>query len=488
MTEAAAQFITPVTMQALSNRPVYTSQWDAREPNNMPHINLSREADAIARRACSADFMAKLVHGRADELLSLMCLARPIERGAAAARAGDEPRDVGPPGDAAQHGAAARRRRAHARRGQRRPGLRRDRRRPHAGAGRAAATTLIAFFQPKLLAGKQVLVTAGPTFEAIDPVRGITNLLERQDGLRDRPRRARSRRRGHAGRRAGEPGDAARGAPHRRQVRARDARRDARRGASARHLHRHRRGGRLAAGGAPSRRSRRTAPAARRASASPRTPTSSPPSRAAAAAAPVLRRLRRREPRPGGACARPSGCARGVPLLVGNIGPATFGRDDNALLLVDATASGNCRAPPSSHWRARWSRRSRAPASRRLSIGMPMTTIDVKILDPRMADQLPGLRNRRQRRPGPARLPRRAADLAPNAWQLVPTGIAIMAGPGLCGADPAALGAGPQARHRAGQPGRPDRQRLPGSADGELPGTAATRRSPCSRWSGSRSW
>ena len=78
MTEAAAQFITPVTMQALSNRPVFDSQWDARPENNMAHINLSREADAILIAPCSADFMAKLLHGRADDLLSLMCLARPI--------------------------------------------------------------------------------------------------------------------------------------------------------------------------------------------------------------------------------------------------------------------------------------------------------------------------------------------------------------------------------------------------------------------------
>jgi len=78
MTAAAEQFITPVTMQALSGRAVYDSQWDAREPNNMPHINLSREADAILIAPCSADFMAKLLHGRADDLLSLLCLARPI--------------------------------------------------------------------------------------------------------------------------------------------------------------------------------------------------------------------------------------------------------------------------------------------------------------------------------------------------------------------------------------------------------------------------
>ena len=76
MTDSAAQFITPVTLQALSGRPVFTSQWDAREDNNMAHINLSRQADAILVAPCSADFMARLLHGRADDLLALMCSAR----------------------------------------------------------------------------------------------------------------------------------------------------------------------------------------------------------------------------------------------------------------------------------------------------------------------------------------------------------------------------------------------------------------------------
>jgi phosphopantothenoylcysteine decarboxylase/phosphopantothenate--cysteine ligase len=107
MTEAAEHFITPVTMQALSNRPVYGSQWDTREPNNMAHINLGRESDAILIAPASADFMAKLLHGRADDLLSLMCLARPVERCAADRGAGHEPRDVGPPGHASQRRAAA---------------------------------------------------------------------------------------------------------------------------------------------------------------------------------------------------------------------------------------------------------------------------------------------------------------------------------------------------------------------------------------------
>jgi phosphopantothenoylcysteine decarboxylase / phosphopantothenate---cysteine ligase len=182
MTEAAAQFITPVTMQALSGRPVYTSQWDRRDPNNMPHINLSREADAILVAPCSADFMARLLHGAADELLSLMCLARPIDR---------VPLLLAP--------AMNREMWAH-------PATQRNMAQlsadgahilgvgtgfqacGEAGDGRMLEPPelledLIAFFQPKVLAGRKVLVTAGPTFEAIDPVRGVTNLSSGKMGF-----------------------------------------------------------------------------------------------------------------------------------------------------------------------------------------------------------------------------------------------------------------------------------------------------------------
>ncbi|MBS0450845.1 MAG: bifunctional phosphopantothenoylcysteine decarboxylase/phosphopantothenate--cysteine ligase CoaBC [Proteobacteria bacterium] len=174
MTEAATQFITPVTMQALSGRPVYVSQWDVREPNNMPHINLSREADAIVLAPCSADFIARLVQGRSDELLSLMCLARPIDRvplllapamnremwshpatlrnlaqvqadGAIALGVGTGAQACGETGDGRMLEPAE---------------LMED---------------IVAHFQPKVLAGQHVLVTAGPTFEAMDPIRGITN-------------------------------------------------------------------------------------------------------------------------------------------------------------------------------------------------------------------------------------------------------------------------------------------------------------------------
>lgn len=182
MTQAAEQFITPVTMQALSNRPVYGSQWDAREPNNMPHINLSREADAILVAPCSADFMAKLLHGRADELLSLMCLARPIAK---------VPLLLAPAMNREMwaHPATQRNMKQLAEDGATILGV---------GSGfQACGETgdgrmleppelledIVAFFAPKHLNGRRVLVTAGPTFEAIDPVRGITNLSSGKMGF-----------------------------------------------------------------------------------------------------------------------------------------------------------------------------------------------------------------------------------------------------------------------------------------------------------------
>ena len=174
MTEAACQFITPVTMQALSGRPVYTSQWDGREANNMPHINLSREADAIVLAPCSADFIARLVQGRADELLSLLCLARPIER---------VPLLVAPAMNREMwaHPATQRNLAQLQADGAVLLGVARgDQACGETGDGRMLEALeiteeVIAFFQPKTLRGQRVLVTAGPTFEAIDPVRGITN-------------------------------------------------------------------------------------------------------------------------------------------------------------------------------------------------------------------------------------------------------------------------------------------------------------------------
>jgi len=182
MTDAALQFITPVTMQALTGRPVYTSQWDARPAAGMAHIDLSREADAIVVAPASADFIAQLAQGRAGELLPLMCLARPLERC---------PLLVAPAMNLQMWAHPATQRNvaqivadgatllgpAHG-----------DQACGEVGDGRMLEAAelrdeLIAFFQPKVLAGRRVLITAGPTFEAIDPVRGITNLSSGKMGF-----------------------------------------------------------------------------------------------------------------------------------------------------------------------------------------------------------------------------------------------------------------------------------------------------------------
>jgi phosphopantothenoylcysteine decarboxylase/phosphopantothenate--cysteine ligase len=171
MTEAATQFVTPVTMQALSGNPVYTSQWDSTVANNMAHIELSRQADAIVIAPASADLMAKISLGLADDLLSTLCLARDCPlliapamnkqmwEHAATQRSAQRLHDDGIAllGPASGFQACG-----------------------EVGMGRMLepseiAEQVVAFFQKKSLMGKKVLITAGPTFEAIDPVRGITN-------------------------------------------------------------------------------------------------------------------------------------------------------------------------------------------------------------------------------------------------------------------------------------------------------------------------
>jgi phosphopantothenoylcysteine decarboxylase/phosphopantothenate--cysteine ligase len=174
MTDAATHFIGAVTMQALSGHPVYLDQWDGRIPNNMAHIDLTRDADAILVAPCSADFLFKLAHGATDDLLSTLCLARPnhvpllvapamnvemwekpaTQRNVAQLRV-DGVRIFGPAAGSQACG--------------------------ETGMGRMLEPhelleELVASFQPKVLQGKRVLITAGPTYEAIDPVRGITNL------------------------------------------------------------------------------------------------------------------------------------------------------------------------------------------------------------------------------------------------------------------------------------------------------------------------
>ncbi len=172
MTEGATHFVTPTTYQALSGRPVFTDQWDARMPNAMAHIDLSRQADCIVVAPASADFLARAAHGLADDLLTTMVLARdcpllvapamnrqmwenPATQRNVAQLAADGVTILGPASGEQACG--------------------------EVGAGRMLEPEEIleavtAFFVPKVLAGRKVLMTAGPTFEAIDPVRGITNL------------------------------------------------------------------------------------------------------------------------------------------------------------------------------------------------------------------------------------------------------------------------------------------------------------------------
>lgn len=172
MTEAACQFITPVTMQALSGKPVFINMWDNSIPNGMPHIELSRDADAILVAPASADFIAKLAHGRADDLLSTLCLARdcpllvapamnkqmwenPATQRNMAILNTDGISIFGP--DSGEQACG------------------------EVGLGRmlepeGLLAEVIAHFTPKILAGKRVMITAGATLEMIDPVRAITNL------------------------------------------------------------------------------------------------------------------------------------------------------------------------------------------------------------------------------------------------------------------------------------------------------------------------
>jgi phosphopantothenoylcysteine decarboxylase/phosphopantothenate--cysteine ligase len=179
MSPAATQFIAPMTLQALSGNPVLTDLWHSGAANAMGHIDLSRHADAIIVAPASADFIAKLAQGHADDLLSTLCLARncpllvaptmnvqmwtnPATQRNVAQLKADGIELLGPGNGGQACG--------------------------EVGDGRMIEpeeilAALIAWAQPKLLAGKCVLLTAGPTFEAIDPVRGVTNLSSGKMGF-----------------------------------------------------------------------------------------------------------------------------------------------------------------------------------------------------------------------------------------------------------------------------------------------------------------
>ncbi len=179
LTEAGARFVAPVTFQALTGRPVHASLWDASQANGMAHIDLTRGADAVVVAPATADFIAKLAHGLADDLLATLCLARACPllvapamnrqmwENAATRRNVVQLRDdgveiLGPASGAQACG--------------------------EVGEGRMLEAgeifaSLAAFFAPRLLAGKRVLLTAGPTYEALDPVRGLTNISSGKMGF-----------------------------------------------------------------------------------------------------------------------------------------------------------------------------------------------------------------------------------------------------------------------------------------------------------------
>ena len=171
MTEAAGRFITPVTMQALTGQPVWTDLWDPRVSDNMGHIELSRDRELIVVAPASADFLAKLASGLADDLLSTLCVARRCPLLVAPAMNVEMWQNAATQRNIARlmedgvvfAGPAAG-----------------DRACGEVGLGRMLepadiAAEIEALLQPKMLAGRRVLVTAGPTEEPIDPVRVLTN-------------------------------------------------------------------------------------------------------------------------------------------------------------------------------------------------------------------------------------------------------------------------------------------------------------------------
>ncbi|MCO5102250.1 MAG: bifunctional phosphopantothenoylcysteine decarboxylase/phosphopantothenate--cysteine ligase CoaBC [Burkholderiaceae bacterium] len=171
MTDAATRFVGPATFQALSGEPVFVDAWDARIPDNMAHIELSRGADAIVVAPASADFLAKLAHGLADDLLSTLCLARECPLVVAPAmnrQMWSHPATQRNVAQIVADGVVVAG-----------PGSG-DQACGEVGLGRMLEPVELveeigASFVPKTLAGRRMLLTAGPTFEPIDPVRGITN-------------------------------------------------------------------------------------------------------------------------------------------------------------------------------------------------------------------------------------------------------------------------------------------------------------------------
>lgn len=178
MTDAATRFVAPLTFQALSGNPVAVDAWDPEKGGGMTHIDLTRSADLMVIAPASADFLAKVAQGRADDLLSALVLAR------------DCPLAVAPAMNRQMWASPATQRNMAMLRGD---GIGiwgpevGEQACGETGEGRMMEPcdlleAIFASLTPKRLAGQKIVMTAGPTFEPIDPVRGITNRSSGQMG------------------------------------------------------------------------------------------------------------------------------------------------------------------------------------------------------------------------------------------------------------------------------------------------------------------
>ncbi len=336
MSDSACHFITPATMQALSGQPVFTNQWDARAPDHMPHIRLGREADLILLAPCSADCLARLAQGRADELISLTCLARPS--GVPLLLAPAMNREMW------AHPATQRNVRQLAADGAHVLGVGHGEQAcGEVGDGRmlephALYEAVAAHFAPRVLAGQHVLITAGPTYEAIDPVRGITNRSSGKMGFAI----------ARAARQAGARVTLVAGPVHQptpegvERIDVQSARDMLH--AVQQHLPQH--GIFIATAAVADWRSSATSEQKIK-----KTGTSQPPALHLTENPDILATVAQSPQAQSGALycvgfaaetenllanAQAKRLRKQVPLLVANLGPATFGQDDNALLLIDA--------------------------------------------------------------------------------------------------------------------------------------------------------
>ena len=178
MSKASTEFISPLTFQALSGNPVLTDTHENSLGNGMAHINLTREADALVITPATANTIAKISHGIADNLLTNLVAARKCPLAVAPAmnvEMWNNPANLRNIEQLRSDGITV----FQPAYGEQACG--------EIGLGRMLEAADLAdlisdLWVPKILLGKRILITAGATFEAIDPVRGITNISSGQMG------------------------------------------------------------------------------------------------------------------------------------------------------------------------------------------------------------------------------------------------------------------------------------------------------------------